>query len=155
VKFYRILIILIVVVVVVFAVLFIVVDMFQGPPPRMVARFNGGDPLSSDVRITDVFHVQEEWSISLSSGIQMLDWSLTVELYEEGGNIPLCSLKGKWGLMEDRVVWERGPGTTAGTFNVPYEYIPDVPSGRYYLEIYWTRITWTIEIYEFVGASKE
>ena len=85
----------------------------------------------------------------------MLDWSLTVELYEEGGNIPLFSLKGKWDLLMDRVVWERGPGTTAGTFNVPYEYTPDVSPGRYYLEIYWTRLTWTVEIYEYVGSSKE
>ena len=148
-KFYKILIILVIVVVVVFAVLSIVVDMFQGPPPKMVARFNGGNPVSSDVRITDVFHVQKkEWSISLSSGIQILDWSLEIELYEEGGNIPLCSLKGKWDLLGDRVVWERGPGTTGGTFNVPYEYQPDLPPGTYYLAINWTRITWTIEIYE-------
>jgi hypothetical protein len=71
----------------------------------MVARFNGGNSVSSDVSMADVFQVQEEeWSISPSSSIQIIDWSLEVELYEEGGNIPLCSLKGKWDLIGDRIV---------------------------------------------------
>lgn len=141
-----------VIVVAIFIVLSVVVSMFQGPPPNMVARFNGGGPVSSDVRVTSSFQVQEEdWSISLTSGTQMLGWSLQVDLYEEGSDSSLCCLEGKWDLFLDRVVWELGSGTVGGTFIVPYEYKPDLSPGRYYLKVYSTNITWVIEIYENIG----
>ena len=144
--------IVVVIVVAVFVVFSVVVVMFQGPPPNLVARFDGGDPVASDVRITSRFQVQEEdWSISLTSGIQMLGWSLQVDLYEEGNDNPLCCLKGKWDLLGDRVVWELGSGTTGGTLIVPYEYKPDLPPGRYYLKVYSTNIIWVVEIYENIG----
>jgi hypothetical protein len=137
----------IVAVVLVFILLALV---FSGTPPVEIAKFTGGNPVSSDVVVTDVFQItKEEWTINLVSSTAFLGWSLRVELYEEGEyDNPIRSLLGKWDLLGDCVVWELSPETTEGTFPSPTDYQPDLPPDRYYLRIHWTKVAWCIHIFE-------
>ena len=119
-------------------------------PPITVAEFRSGmeGNFGNGTLITEPFQItHDEWSIDLMTAESLPFWNFRMELYTISDDEVLV-MKGVTDFWTGRIVLEHVSGAD-GTFVVPYEYTPDLPPDSYYLKIYWTRMSWFLQVFEF------